>query len=138
LLKQRALQKLTLGFAVANIGCVIYESLNFAGLANHTLAHWLLLAAWLTSILAVYTAAPVWPWAARHRLPITVSAAFLLGFGAFYLYAIDLPLPPPYPNARVVIDINLGPPTDESVARNAYLESNLTKVKEEQAARPAN
>jgi len=138
LLGQKALQKLTLGFAVANVGCVIYESLNFAGLANHTLAHWLLLAVWLTSTLAIYAAAPVWPWAAGRRLPITVAAAFLLGMGAFYLYAIDLPLPPPYPNARVVIDIDLSNPTDGSVAGNAYLESNLTKVKEQHVARRAN
>ena len=132
MLEQKSAQKLTTGVAYAFAGCVIYEFLNFAGIANHSLAHWLLLVAWLAAIFVIHTAKPFWHWDARHRLPITIGAALLLGTGAIFLYAIDLPLPPPYPDARVVIDINLSPSTVGPNGQSPYLESNLTNVKEEQ------
>ena len=123
----------------ATIGSVaLYEVLNFEGMVIHSLGHWLLLATWLISTFAIYAALPTQCWAARHRMPLTLAAALFLGIGALYIYAIDLPLPPPYPGARVVIDINLSGPTNELSAGPTYAVSSPAKIKEEQVSATAN
>lgn len=117
--------------AIGIAGCMSYEALNLAGFGSATAAHWLILLAWAGAVFLIYTSRPVSRWTAHFRVPATIAAGSLIGVGALYLYAIDLP---PYPNARVVIDINLLSPDQVPTGNHAYLASSLTKRKAEQNA----